>query len=328
MTTMNAGEAEARIRSRVSVTPQRVVVAKAIAFGAAISTVTCDDVLAAVYQANQVVVPRPVVLHETVDTDAMLIKVADAISWRLATIEALWSLVHSGLLIAMGDVRTQSATMDWTTVVPGSGGTSAGWQFEDYALPVPSRVRRSPSALNSPDQFLSEPDLYLNALGVPAMHAEVSGAFSEAVKCFRAELFTAALAMLGKASEGAWLELGASLIAAIPKSDETKYTKQRSILEDPMMGTYRRIEAVLTVFDHQELFGAASKSAGVRLQELRAVSVWSDTVRDSRNTIHFNVAPTTPNTYEKVAALLLGAVPYIRTLYQVKGAVDAMPRGT
>jgi hypothetical protein len=325
---MNAGEAETTIRSRVSVTQQRVVVAKAIAFGAATSTVTCDEVLAAVYQANQVVVPRSVVLHETVDTDAMLSKVADAISWRMATIEALWSLVHSGLLIAMGDVTTQSATVGWTTVVPGSGGTSAGWQFEDYALPVPSRVRCSPSSLNSPNQFLSEPDLYLHALGVPGMHAEVSGAFCEAVKCFRSELFTAALAMLGKASEGAWLELGASLIAAIPKSDETKYAKQRSILEDPMMGTYRKIEAVLTVFDHQELFGIASKSAGVRLQELRAVSVWSDTVRDSRNTIHFNVAPTTPNTYEKVAALLLGAVPYIRTLYQVKCAVDGMPRGT
>lgn len=328
MTTMNAGEAETIIRSKVSVTPQRVVVAKAIAFGAATSTVNCDEVLAAVYKANQVVVPTPVVLHETVDTDAMLAKVADAISWRLATIEALWSLVHSGLLIAMADARTQSASVGWTTVVPGSGGTSAGWQFEDYALPVPGSVRRSPSTLNSPNQFLSEPDLFIHALGVPAMHAEVSGAFSEAVKCFRAELFTAALAMLGKASEGAWLELGASLIAVIPKSDETKYAKQRLTLEDPMMGTYRKIEAVLTVFDHQETFGAASKSAGVRLQELRAVSVWSDTVRDSRNTIHFNVAPTTPNTYEKVAALLLGAVPYIRTIYQVKDAVDAMPRGT
>ena len=116
---MNAGEAETTIRSKVSVTPQRVVVAKAIAFGAAIFTVTCDDILTAVYQANQVVVPRPVVLHETVDTDAMLIKVADAISWRLSTIEALWSLVHSGLLIALDDARTQSATVAWTKVVPG-----------------------------------------------------------------------------------------------------------------------------------------------------------------------------------------------------------------
>jgi hypothetical protein len=325
---MNPGDAESTIRSKVSVTRQRVVVAKAIVFNNATTPVSCDDLLAAVYKANEVVVPRPVVLHESVDTDVMLAKVADSISWRLATTEAIWSLVHSGLLISVGDVRNQSATVDWTTVVPGSGGTSSGWQFEDYSLPVPSRVRRSPSALTASNQFLSEPDLYLHALGVPTMHAEVSNAFAEAVKCFRAELFTATLAMLGKASEGAWLELGASLIAAIPRSDEAKFSKQRSILEDPMMGTYRKIEAVLTVFDHQELFGTTAKAAGVKLQELRAVSVWSDTVRDSRNTIHFNVAPVTPNTYEKVAALLLGAVPNIRILYEVKGAADAMPRGT
>jgi hypothetical protein len=56
--------------------------------------------------------------------------------------------------------------------------------------------------------------------------------------------------------------------------------------------------------------------------------VWSDAVRDSRNTIHFGVAPTTPNTYEKVAALLLGAVPNVRVLYQVKNAADAMPRAS
>jgi hypothetical protein len=94
-----------------------------------------------------------------------------------------------------------------------------------------------------------------------------------------------------------------------------------------MKGTYRKIEAVLTIFAHQEIFGPVSKAAGVKLEELRVISIWSDAVRDSRNTIHFGVAPTTPNTYEKVAALLLGAVPNVRALYKVKIAADAAPRG-
>lgn len=325
---MNPADAESTIRSRMSVTRQRVLIAKAIVFNKATTLVTCDDLLAEVFRANAVVVPRPVVLHESVDTNASLAAVADSISWRLATTEAIWSLVHSGLLIAFGDTRTQTASVDWTTVVPGSGGMSAGWQFEDYSLPVPGRVRRSPSSLGEPNQFLSEPDLYLHSMGVPSMHAEVVNAFAESVNCFRNELFTASLAMLGKASEGAWLELGASLVALVPSGEESKYAKQRSILEDPMMGTYRKIEAVLTMFDHQELFGQVSKSSGVRLQELRSVAVWSDVVRDSRNTIHFGVAPTTPNTYEKLAALLLGAVTNVRTLYRVKDSADAIPRGT
>lgn len=325
---MNPADAESTIRSRVSVTRQRVLIAKAIVFSEATALVTCDDLLNHVFRANAVVVPRPVVLHESVDTNASLAAVADSISWRLATTEAIWSLVHSGLFIAFGDTRMQTASVDWTTAVPGGSGMSAGWQFEDYSFPVPGRVRRSPSSLGKPNQFLSEPDLYLHSMGVPSMHAEVATAFEESVKCFRNELFTASLAMLGKASEGAWLELGASLVALVPSGEESKYAKQRSILEDPMKGTYRKIEAVLTIFDHQELFGQVSKSSGVRLQELRSVAVWSDAVRDSRNTIHFEVAPATPNTYEKLAALLLGAVTNVRILYRVKDSADSIPRGT
>ena len=325
---MNPAEGESTIRSRVSVTRQKVLIAKAIVFNEVTAPKTFDDLLAAVYKLNTVVVPRPVVLHESIDTNAALTSVAESISWRLATTEAIWSLVHSGVLIEFGSPQTPSATVDWTTVVPGSGGTSAGWQFEDFAFPVPSRVRRSPSYVAEPNQFLTEPDLYLHAMGVQSMHADVASAFAESVRCFRHELFTASLALLGKASEGAWLELGASLIALVPADQESKYSKQRSTLEDPMMGAYRKIEAVLTMYDHQELFGPVSKSSGVKLQELRLVAVWSDAVRDSRNTIHFGVAPATPNTYEKLAALLLGAVTNVRILYRIKASADAMPKGT
>ncbi|MDR4462048.1 MAG: hypothetical protein MRJ67_16280 [Nitrospirales bacterium] len=325
---MNPTDPESTIRSRVSVTRQKVLIAKAIVFNEATTLVTYDDLLNHVFRANAVVVPLPVVLHKSVDTNASLTAIADSISWRLATTEAIWSLVHSGLLIAFGDTQTKTAIVPWTTIVPGSGGHSSSWQFEEYSLPVPGRVRRSPSSLGEPNQFLSEPDLYLHAMDVPSMDVEVTNAFAESVKCFRNELFTASLAMLGKASEGAWLELGASLIALVPSGEESKYAKQRSILEDPMMGTYRKIEAVLKMFDHQELFGQVSKSSGVRLQELRSVAVWSDAVRDSRNTIHFGVAPATPNTYEKLAALLLGAVTNVRILYRVKDSADTIPRGT
>lgn len=325
---MNPADAEATIRKRVSVTRQRVIIAKAIVFNASTLPVTCDDLLIEVYKTNAVICHRQVILHESVDSNAAISAVADSISWRLATIEAIWSLVHSGLLVALAETRCQSATVGWTTVIPGSGGTSAGWQFSDYEYPVPGRVRRSPSSLQTANQFLSEPDLYLHSIAAPSMHSEVVDAFTESVKCFRSELFTAALAMLGKGSEGAWLELGAALVALVPKTEDLKYSKQRSILEDPMIGTYKKIEAVLTIFDHQDLFGAVTKASGVRLQELRAVAVWSDSVRDARNTIHFGVTPTTPNTYEKLAALLLGAVSNVRILYRVKDAASAVAKVT
>jgi hypothetical protein len=188
---------------------------------------------------------------------------------------------------------------------------------------LPGRVRRALSVEGTSNQFLTEPDLYLNTLGIPNMHTEVSAAFSEAVRCFRHELFTASVTMLGKASEGAWLELGSSLLAAVAPGQEPKFGKQKAALEDPMIGTFKKIRAVLAIYDHQDVFGSIALDSGIRVEELRSAAVWSDAVRDSRNTIHFGVSPATPNTYEKVAVLLIGAVPNVRVLYRVKAASDA-----
>lgn len=324
---MSPDEAERYIRQRIVVTPQRVMIAKAIILDLAKSISSSDELIAGVLRANSITLPKPVVLHESVDSKASIVAVGEALSWKLAAAEALWSLIHAGLLFPLGDLRGEPASVDWTTVIPGSGGMSSGWRFEECLLPVPGRVRRAPSLAGAPDQFLAEPDLYLHSLGVSNMHAEVVASFKEAVKCFRAELFTASLAMLGKASEGSWLELGEALLKVVPPAEDGKYARQRGALEDPMMGTFRKIEAVLAIYDHQELFSPVAKASGVRLQELRSVAVWSDAVRDSRNTIHFGVAPAVPNTYEKLAALLIGAVPNVRMIYRVKEAADALAKG-
>ncbi|HMV06514.1 MAG TPA: hypothetical protein PKA30_13310 [Accumulibacter sp.] len=321
---MNQSEAELAIRNGVNVTRQRVLIAKAIIFSAATRSISSEELITRVLKANDISLPATVVIHESVDTASTVRTVIESLSWRLAASEAIWSLIHGGFLFPLSEARGNAPSIGWTTVIPGSGGMSAGWTFDEFVLPVPGQVRRAPSAKEGTDEFLSEPDLYMHSLGVANMHPDVASSFHEAVKCFRTELFTAALAMLGKASEGAWLELGASLLRIVPSSDEAKYSKQRGILEDPMMGPLRKVEAVLTVYDHQELFGPLAKACGVRLQDLRTVAIWSDAVRDSRNTIHFGVTPATLNTYEKLAALLIGAVPHVRMIYRVKEGADAL----
>jgi hypothetical protein len=323
---MNESEAERVILDRTVVTPQKVVIAKGIILNACQKTSSSNDLIAAVLDANGAAIPKQVVIHQSVDPTPALLAAGDALSWSLAAKEAIWSLIHAGYLIQMADVQGNAPSIGWTTVIPGSGGNSSGWTFDEFKIPVPGIVRRAPSSIGSDDQFLAEPDLYLHSLGIPNMHAEVASAFREAVKCFRHDLFTAALAMLGKASEGAWFELGASLLAYVPTNQQAVFNKQRAALEDPMMGTFRKIEAILTVFDRQDIFGPVAALSGIKPKELRTVAVWSDSVRDSRNTIHFGVAPATPNTYEKVAALLIGTAPNVRILYRLKDAADAKPQ--
>jgi len=319
---MNESEAKKLILARSAVTPQRVVIAKAIILNSCQQTSAADDLIIAVLKANNITMPKQVVLHPSMDPTAALMTAGDALSWSSAAKEAIWSLIHGGYFIPMADLYGPTPSIGWTTVIPGSGGHSSGWTFEEHTIMVPNRVRRAPSSIGSNNQFLADPDLYLHTIGISNMHSEVESAFREAVKCFRLELFTAALAMLGKASEGAWLELGASLLAYIPSNLKSSFSKQRTVLEDPMMGMYRKIEAVITMFDRQDIFNSLVISSGIRPRELRTVMVWSDAVRDSRNTIHFGVAPATPNTYDKIAALLIGAVHNVKILYRLKEAAD------
>lgn len=324
---MNNEQAEKELRARIAITPQRVTIAKALLLeSAGTSPVNTDELLTAVVKANGSPWPLPkLVIHESVDTMSTVKAVADAISWRLAAIEATWSLIHSGLLFSMAGTRDHEVSVDWTTVAPGSGGgMSSGFRMPETSLPVPDRVRRALSFDQQKTQFLAEPDLYLHTFGVDNMHRQVSDSFAEAVRCFRAELYTASLAMLGRASEGAWLELGEALLRLVPATEQKKYSKQRHALEDPMLGTMKKVGAVIAMYEHQELFEPVAKASEVRLQELREVANWTDTVRDSRNTIHFRVDAAVPNTYEKLGVLLLGAVPNVRTLYRAKTAADAI----
>jgi hypothetical protein len=47
---------------------------------------------------------------------------------------------------------------------------------------------------------------------------------------------------------------------------------------------------------------------------------WSNVIRDSRNALHYGADAASRNTYEKVAALLLGANQNFRILYAIRRA--------
>ena len=55
----------------------------------------------------------------------------------------------------------------------------------------------------------------------------------------------------------------------------------------------------------------------MKIQDLRNAVIWADAVRESRNSVHYGVKPEMPNTYEKLAALLIGSVPHLRLIYRI-----------
>lgn len=84
------------------------------------------------------------------------------------------------------------------------------------------------------------------------------------------------------------------------------------------------MDTIVDLYHKQDIFGEVAKRSGISHRYLGQVLNWSNIVRDSRNAVHYGADPATQNTYEKVAALLIGAVPNIRTLYTIREAAEGL----
>jgi hypothetical protein len=321
---MNEGQARQAILDGVKVTSQMVSLAKSSIRSTSSGVISSASLIDQVLTSNGLQFPAQVCIHPSQNPDPWLAQISGAFSWALAASEAIWSLVNEGFVIPNGNLFEWGKYIGWTDAPPGGGGTSSGWSFPELSIWVPVSLRCAPSLNGSKDQVLMNGDIYLRNLGVAGMHQDVSDAVLEAIQCFRAELFTASVAMLGKASEGAWLELGKALVDWFPNASATKIAKQILVLEDQNASTIKKIEAVKEIYNHRDITAVLEQTSEVSIADLRTVAVWSDAIRDSRNTIHFGVAPALPNTHEKVSALLIGAVPHLRVLYKLRSSAVAL----
>jgi len=159
------------------------------------------------------------------------------------------------------------------------------------------------------------PDIFLKQLNIPNLHSTVQDALYDAVRCFRAELYTPCLAMLMKATEGAWTELGLSLINFLPQELQKKHEKLKDSIISPYSSAAKIIKEVGELYEKQDLYGELRKKSGINTEKIRDASEWSNRVRENRNAVHYGVSLDFPNNYEKVATLLLGVPTHFKTIY-------------
>lgn len=310
---MNDDEAKRYIAEHVKVPRLHITIAKA--FILKNFHPKTSELLNRFLASVDVKMPQKLVLHPSVDPLPTLDAVVNAISWQLAASEAIWGLIASAAIFpASGGWCGEFRTLEWTTIVPGSGGHSAGFSLDEYSIQVPDKLVLPKSTNPDVNLPLTDPDLYLKELNLPGLLPAVEMALREAVRCIRHELYMACLAMLGRASEAAWIETGLALAGAVPAGSSVNVAKIGDELQDPFIGIGRKIKITLDLYAHQVVFSGIAKASGIKLQDLRNCVVWADCVRDSRNSIHYGAEPAMSNSYEKVATLLIGAVPHIRLL--------------
>jgi len=315
---MNQQDVSKQLASRVRVTRQQVVIAK----GHIINNFNPNPrlLIQGLLKAVEAPSAEKLTIHLTVETEANINAVVEVFSWTLAGCEAIWGLIGAGLLIPIdSNLTSVLPNVGYSTVVQGSG-TSGGVDISQFCAPVPNSLMLAPSVLYEERQVLSDPDLFLHAMEVQGMHKGVEDSLREAVRCFRYDLFLASLAMLGRASEGAWIELGLKLCAIAPPASPMNIAKVKDEIEDPFVGIGKKIVKVVQLYQRSDIFGDLHVASGVKASDLQNVAVWADAVRDSRNSIHYGATSALTNTYEKVAALLIGAVPHLKLLYRILAA--------
>lgn len=130
----------------------------------------------------------------------------------------------------------------------------------------------------------------------------------------RQELWVPAVAMLGAASEGAWVQAGAAISDAVAGGFGDKL---RNALEDSSVSIRRKIALISEAYVPLKTLQATS---GVRPPQLAEVANCSNVVRESRNVLHWGTRPSTAKSYAKVSALLLGAIPDLKMLRRIVAA--------
>jgi hypothetical protein len=314
---MDSEKAKRFIIENVAVTRQKVGIAKRYVLNHFNANTT--ELLDAFGRQMDASITSAVVVAEDGDTTTPdLKKVAEALTWRLAACEAIWGLVHANLLLPSQDHFDPITSITWTT-----SRNSVGIDFRELCVPVPGHVMWAPSQHCRERQSLSDADLYLQELNIPGLHPTVEQALREAVHCFRHELYLASLAMLGRACEGTWTELGLSLARAAMDLGYSRAEKLREMLVAPKPGIAAKIDEVVKLYSGQKaLFRGITEDSEIKLYELESARTWTDLVRESRNSIHYGTEASMSNSYEKVAVLLIAAVTHLKTLYRLIQAAN------
>ncbi len=319
---MNANEAEAEIRSRTNVTNQIVTFAKAFLYNLnGVGPYNPSNLIREFTKNQEYSLPDKVVLDPSVDPYPSIEQTAGYARCTMALAEAIWALIYNGYFWYFGPIEQGRIDQQWTTVVPGGSGTTSGWTFNDLRYDLPRELWKTPSHRADKLEILTDPDIFLNKVNIPNADKEVIEAIGDAILCFKYGLYRAAVTMLGKAMEGAWIEMGRSITKASLQGDERK---ERIIqkLQDDSESVPAKIKQVLDIYKNRDLCGEIIKATEIPSNSMESIVVWSNVLREARNTIHFGVTPTIPNSYEKVSVLLIDGAKNFSQMYRIKDVSD------
>jgi hypothetical protein len=135
------------------------------------------------------------------------------------------------------------------------------------------------------------------------------------------------MAMLDKACEGAWTLVGVRLAERAPTSLPAAKRLGKD-LEAGMVTFAKLLDRVVALYERQEEFRTVARRSGVSVDDIRGFRAWSNVVRESRNVLDPLNVTAIPTTYEKTAAIFLGAPEVFRGLQAIADSARRAPQRT
>lgn len=313
------------VKNRIAVDHQKIAICKGLLLKN--FTPHTDTMIASALRELGFPRPTALVLKTDQDQTTDVERLADYFSWSICAVEAVWALVHTNVLLP-GDTSLNGIPTTIQISQVSGGGSSTGSEDFTSILKIPGYPQTlMRSHCQAEGYLLSDPDLFLQALQPNAPAGDVAEALRECIRCFRADLYLACAVMLGKASEGIWIELGKALVDALPKAEQPKRAKLRADLDNTvrpsLAAKLREIESLYAT--SQRELAHLGTAAMVSLDQFRLAFQWADMVRDSRNIVHYGSQPNIPNNYTNVSTLLLGGSTHLRNLLALCAAAAANP---
>jgi hypothetical protein len=316
------------IKQRILVDRHKIIVAKSYILEQELAVIEVGTLLDKFTKAQGYPMITTFVIHDSVPIENQVQQASGYISWYIAFSQAILELIHNNYLLVTSQqyYPYNGLQINWTTVVPGSGGMSASWNFSEYTVMTPSRVQKSFTQVDK-EFTLFDVDLFVSKLDIDNAHPDVIEAIIDTVTCFKKELYRPALTMLGKAVEGAWIELGISLLnhAINQNIDEDKNNQILEKLMGPDSFAFK-VSKVIDLYSshYKDWFKAIKVDTNITPSHLTEIKLWTDVVREARNAIHFGAMINSDNNYEKTAMILLASISHFKTIYSLKLSADTL----
>jgi hypothetical protein len=243
-----------------------------------------------------------------IDADApnmpdVLANIARAFNMRLALYQAAWELVAAGELIPADSSASWQPVIDFKTQRYGGGLTP------NISCAYPVRMERPPLVSEPP----TDPDIFLQGVSCKTLDPGIREAIEQALGCFRRGLYMPATVMLAAAAEATWTECGIAVAKKLVN------TKLEGVVNDPLASISKKVTEIRKTLEHAN-GKALLKTAGLHIAKVTDAEVWTTTLRDRRNALHWGKAKSFIADHAETGTLLMVAPLHLGTLEAIRAA--------